>query len=285
MPKPTLDYYNHNFSPMLTADYMVIFSGFDDLGPMVAEFSIPERNLNPVRVEIAGKSKIWPGRRISGSNEVSCNLLINRKLMTYQQLIAIQESFSASDTGNMVGKFFNVKVIQYDEVGNEAMVFTFKDCWLRTVGEYQLAAADENNLVTVPCVLAYSRMAYQWYAMAQTNENGDIFIPESNNIETVIQSRLDPAPIRVGNSDDNGIFKPLSYSQTLPGVDPVSAMSQLKQSLIAALKIDTDTLQTMSSVIGLVRNGLSGRQSASSIIRESGLETAVSSLSKIRTIF
>lgn len=277
MPKPTLEWYDHSFEPYNCADFMVIISDYPELGPMVAEMEIPSRSLGRVRMEFNGKSRIWPGRRISSSNEVNISLLLDRKSQTYQKLIAIQDSFSNPETGNIVGRPFNIRVIHYDSVGDEAAVYTFRECWLAEIGSYQLSGNDEAQVAMVPCVFGYARTSYQFTGIGDAE------------VSTTIISRISEGPISVGNPDNFGNIPGLNISRQLDGIDPIQRVSQLRQSLASFIGFRIEDLRTMQNVITGLRNSLEAGSSNITALREltrqRDLQGVISSLSSIKTRF
>lgn len=279
MGKPTLEWYDNNFEALNCADFMVMFSDYPELGPMVAEMEIPSRAIGRVRVELMGKSRVFPGRRISSSNELTITLLLDRRSQTHQQLIAIQDSFSENDTGNIVGRPFTIKAIHYDGAGNEAVAFTFTECWLAEVGSYQLAGSNEAQIAQVQCTFCYARSGFQFTGMGEAKEY----------VSTTIMSRITEGPITVGSTDRFGRSPELAVNRELFGNDPLARVSQLRQSLASFVGFTIDDLQTMTNVITAVRNSLNGVESKAVALREltrqKDIKGAISSLSGIKSHF
>ncbi len=276
MAKPTLEWYDTNFEPFNTMDFMVMFSDYPELGPMVSEMEIPSRSIGRVRVELMGKSRVFPGRRISSSNELSMTVLIDRKSQTYQKLIAIQDSFSDPDTGNAVGRPFTIRSVLYDGAGVEAIIFTFTECWLAEVGSMQLGGG-EGQIAQVQLTFGYARAGYEFTGMSD------------EQVSTPIMSRITEGPIQVGSTDRYGSFAAMAVNKILPGAEPLARISAIRQKLASYVGFTIEDLQSMQNVITAVRNTLNGVESKAVALREltkqRDIEGAISSLSKIKSYF
>jgi hypothetical protein len=283
MPKATLDYYDNNFSPLSAADYCVLIANYPDLGPMASTMEIPSSAINRVRVELMGKSKVFPGRRISSSNEVNITFTLNRRTQTYQQLLAIRDSFSESGTGNIVGQTFDIRAIHYDETGLEAMVITFHDCWLAEVGGYSLEGSAEAQILVCPCVFCYSTTSYSFTGMGTIAD----FV-----IATII-NRITNEPIDIGNATDRyGAVPALDIKQGLPGKEPLDMIASKRSALASYVGLTLDDLSRMSDIISSVRGALGNFESKYSRIKMAAntkdyqsVINNLKSLSGIRSIF
>lgn len=277
MGKPTLEWYDSNFEPLNTADFLVMFSDYPELGPMVAEMEVPTRSIGRVRLEFRGKSRVFPGRRISSSNEVTLTILLDRRSQTYQKLIAIQDSFSDPDSGNIVGRPFTVRSIMYDGAGNEAIVFNFTECWLAEVGAFQLGGGTEGQIAQVQCTLCYARAGYQFTGIS------------NENVYTPVMSRISETPVLVGSTDKYGSVPALSISKTLAGGEPLEKVSSIRQSLASFVGFTIDDLQNMQNVISAVRSALNGVDSKTVALRDyvkqRTIQGAISALSGIKSYF
>jgi hypothetical protein len=283
MPKATLDYYDNNFSPLSAADYCVLIANYPDLGPMVSTLEVPSAGINRYRVELMGKSKAWPGRRLSSSNEVNMTFTLNRRTQTYQQLMAIRDSFSESSTGNIVGRTFDIRAIHYDEIGREAMVITFHDCWLAEVGGYTLEGSAEAQILICPCVFCYSTTSYRFTGMGSV----------ADSIIATIINRITDQPINVGSETDRyGGYTTMNISQGLAGKSPLDLITSKRSALASYVGLTADDLGRMSDIISSVRSATSGFESKYSRIKMAvktkdyqSLANNLKSLSGIRSLF
>lgn len=284
MAKANLSYYDNNFSPLSAVDYSVMIADYPELGPMASTLEIPSSSINPLRVEMYGKSRAWPGRRISSDNSLNITFLLNRATGTYQQLIAIRNSFSEGNTGNIVGRFFDLRVVHYDEVGVEAMVITFNDCWLSEVGGYSLDASAESQLLMCPCIFYYTTTSYEFTGMGTV----------ADRVIASVINRITDSVVNVGSKTDRfGSFPSLAdYSQQLVGRDPLDLVSQRRSALANAVGFTLGDLTKMSNVISSVRNALSGGESKLSRIASAvktkdyaSVAASIKSLAGIRSKF
>jgi hypothetical protein len=267
MSKNTLEDYDSGFSPMSAADFAVLIADHPALGPMVAEIEIPTRTINPVRHEMMGKSRVVPGRRISSSNTVNITFTLNRKDNTYQELIILQESFSESKTGNIVGKRFDMRVINYDEAGFEAIVMTFRNCWLSEVGSFQNSGTSEAQLISVPCILAYDSISYHFTGIGNLAER----------VISII-SRITGTPINATNSNALGGFTPLGVSRSLPGSEPFDVIVKARQRISDFAGLSFDDISSMRDVVMSVRNTLSSFNTKFSELKSAAKSGDVGSL-------
>lgn len=250
MPRATLEDYDNKFVPLSMCNYGVMLSDYPDLGPLAAQVEIPERSTERVRVELMGKSRVFPGRRISSSNELNITFVVDRKTQTYQQLLALQDSFSENKTGNIVGRLFDIKVINYDDIGIEAMAFSFTECWLAQVGSLQYDSTSESQIATCACVFCYTEMGYHFTRMASL---GDQIIS--------VLSRITGQPIQVDNTDRYGSFNGFEISKPLVGSNPVDVVQEKRSKLSEFVGLTIEDIASMRDIIESTRNILTSAQS------------------------
>lgn len=281
MSKTGLNFYNQEFVPLGSTDYMVMLAGYPELGPFVSTMEIPSRGIGRVRVEFMGKSRVFPGRRISSSNEVNMTFLLDRRTNTYQKLLAIQDSFSAPDTGNIVGRPFVIRAIHYDSTGVEAMVISFTECWLAEINSYELASSSENEIISVACTFCYAQTSYEFTGMGTIG--GDVI--------TNVLSRLTENPLRVGGTDRGGVVKALSnISATLTGSDPVAAITTMRQKLSELTGFSLNDLNGIRDAITTLRattmNGITSKATALALNEISKrVPQSASMISTLKSIF
>ncbi len=263
MSKPDLLYYDDNFQPFAAFNYAILLEGYEELGPLVSSFTIPDRTMGHVRVEFMGKSKAWPARRISSSNEITLQILLNRKTQTYQQLLAIQESFNESSTGNVIGETFVARCILYEDTGSEAMLVTYNDAWLRDIGEIQLDSSSENELLSVSAVIMYSTVSFEFIAFSETAINAANNIAAINNMDSPVQFG--------GVSDRYGVFPGLNFSRALPGNEPLNVVNEIRSQLASLLNINIGQLDSIRDTLNVVRGAADGITSKANALRNAAL--------------
>lgn len=265
------------FVPLGGADYVIMLSDYPSLGPMVSSFEVPAKTTNRVRVEFMGKSRAFPGRNMSQSNELNVTLLLDRSSGTYQQLIALQDSFAESATGNIVGNTFSIKAIHYDTMGIEAIAFTFTECWLAEVGSYTLTAG-ESEIISVPCVFVFAKPSVLFTGLGSINQ-----------AVASIVSRLTGEVINVAGSSIDGLFDGLGISASLPGSDPTQIVSSITSSLTSFLGLTTQDLTNMGSVLNAARTTLNGvtsqNQALQSLVKNTENSVVTSAISGFKLGF
>lgn len=274
MPKPNLYYFDDNVTPLFSFNFAVFLAGYEDLGPLVTSFQIPSRSMGHVRVEFMGKSKTWPARRISSSNEVTMRFLLNRQNNTYQQLLGIQESFSESATGNVIGTPFAIKAVLYDDIGNEAMIVTFNESWLREIGEISLDATAESEVISIDCVFMYAKASYAFTGLSSSGAASFTSILTNMGI-----------PLRIGDSDPFGIFAGLGISRQLPGTEPQAIVSQIRDQLASLLNINIPQLNNVRNVMSTLRSTADGITSKANALNKMANTLKSNALGKVVSSF
>src|ERR1700740_2784788 len=168
MAKPTLDFYDQNFVPFSAANYSVMIADYPDIGPMAATVEMPKLSINQIDIDFMGSRRTVPGRN-PYENRLPITLLCNRQTNLYQQLFALYQSYSDGNTGNLFGSDFTLRVVQYDDIGIEAQIWTFKNCWLPEVGSFSLGG-DQDSIVSLPCVFVYNGFDINFNAMSDAGQ-------------------------------------------------------------------------------------------------------------------
>lgn len=240
MGKPTIQDYD-KFIPISACDFAVIFEGYPDLGPMAVNMELASVETERVSVEMYGKKRDWPGRRLS-SLELPIQLVLDRRTNTFAQLRAIAKAASEEKTGNFILKPFNVVAIQYDAVGDEIAAHRYSDCWISNLSGYTMDATSEAQAALVTATLAYAR-------------SDVLFMSAMPDSSAYIYDAFTGRNVVAGSEDRDGINSPFSHiSRGLIGKDPTDTIREIAQLLSLKAGLSLNTVENLRSAVQLGRN-------------------------------